>query len=127
LQYNHQHSMSTSDNLSKVSNYQNYQTFITQSDSNSSLSSFFPNSTNDGNSSQTNEDDHKRKLAGFFNDFKLNPLNFHSLDTFGCFIRYSLNLTKDQVKEIISNPQIQVWIDRNKCHGFVYQTYPKNL
>ena len=70
--------------------------------------------------------DQKRKLVGLFTEFKLNPLNFHSLDTFGCFIRYSLNLTKEQVKEIISNPQIQVWIDRNKCHGFVYQTYPKS-
>ena len=70
--------------------------------------------------------DQNKKIFGLSNDFKLNPLNFHSLDTFGSFIRHSLNLTKEQVKEIISHPQIQNWVDRNKCHGFVYQTYPKS-
>lgn len=68
----------------------------------------------------------KRKIAGLFNDFKLNPYNFHSLETFGRFIRYSLNLKSELVKEIISNPRIQYWIDKNRCHGFVYQTYPRS-
>lgn len=68
----------------------------------------------------------KRKIAGLFNDFKLNPFHFHSLETFGRFIQHSLNLKSEVVKEIISNPRIQYWIDKNRSHGFVYQTYPRS-
>jgi hypothetical protein len=52
----------------------------------------------------------------------LNPFSFHSLDTFGQFIRNSLNLRSEIANEIIKDPRIQYWIDRNKCHGFVYQS-----
>lgn len=65
-------------------------------------------------------------MGGLFNDLKLNPFHFHSLDTFGYFITHSLNLQNEQIKEILNNPKIQYWLDRNKCHGFVYQAYPKS-
>ena len=43
------------------------------------------------------------------------------MDTFGRFIRFSLNLSADTVADIVANPRIQYWIDKNKCHGLVYQ------
>ena len=67
----------------------------------------------------------KRKLVELFNQMKLDPLNFHSMETFSKFIRYRLNLKQDLVDQILTNPKVQYWIDRNKLHGFVYQTPPK--
>jgi Eukaryotic translation initiation factor 3 subunit G len=54
----------------------------------------------------------KKRLVELYSQMKLEPLNFHSTETFGKFIRFRLNL-------------MQYWIDRNKQHGFVYQTMPK--
>ena len=61
-----------------------------------------------------------------FNDFKLNPFHHQNMETFGRFIRQSLNLKNDLANDIISNPRIQFWVDRNRSHGFVYQTYPRS-
>jgi hypothetical protein len=64
-------------------------------------------------------------MAGLYNDMKLNSIHFHNLETFNLFIRYSLNLNQDLIKELISNTKVQFWIDRNKSSGFIYQAYPK--
>ena len=67
----------------------------------------------------------KDKLIELYNDMKLNPLNFHSLDTFGKFLRYRLNLEQNSVSHLLAHPKVHHWVDRNKTHGFVYQTVPK--
>jgi hypothetical protein len=59
-------------------------------------------------------------------EFRLNPFLMNGMDTFGRFMRYSLNLNIDTVIEMITNPRIQYWIDRAKSHGFVYQTNSKS-
>jgi hypothetical protein len=64
-------------------------------------------------------------MAGLYNDMKLNSIHFHNLETFNLFIRYSLNLNQDLIKELITNTKVQFWIDRNKSSGFIYQACPK--
>ncbi len=65
-----------------------------------------------------------QRIINLFTDFKLSP--YHSLDTFGRFVHNSLNLKTDVVKEIVSNPRIQLWIDKIQCHGFVSQSMPRS-
>ncbi|CAF0852849.1 unnamed protein product [Brachionus calyciflorus] len=48
-----------------------------------------------------------------------------NLETFGFFIRYTLNLSPELCKEILSNHKILHWLDRNKPDGFVYHSLPK--
>lgn len=55
----------------------------------------------------------------------LDPLNFHSTETFQKFIKYQLSLKQDLINQMLSNPKVQNWIDRNKLHGFVYQAVQK--
>ncbi len=67
---------------------------------------------------------HPRQIIDLFTDFKLSP--YHSLDTFGRFFQYSLNLKTDLVEEIISNPRIQLWIEKIQCYGFVTRSIIKS-
>jgi hypothetical protein len=64
--------------------------------------------------------------GNIFTDFRLNPFNFHNIDTFTHFARSALNITNELIKEIVSNSKIQFWMDRNKSTGFIYQTLPKS-
>lgn len=69
--------------------------------------------------------DQRRAVFGLYNDLKLSQYGLHNLETFGFFIRYTLNLSPELCKEILSNHKILHWLDRNKADGFVYHTLPK--
>ena len=69
---------------------------------------------------------HPYSYPSFFNDFKINWLHYHNMDTFSLFVSSALNLKPDIIKELVTNPKIQLWIERNKSNGFIYQAYPKS-
>ncbi len=66
----------------------------------------------------------KRRITELYNQMKLDPKNFHSLETFEKFLSTTLDLSSDVTNEILKNQKVQYWIDRNRQNGFVYQTYP---
>lgn len=64
-------------------------------------------------------------MFGLYSDLKFTQYSFPTLETFGFFIRYSLNLSPELCKEILSNHKILHWLDRNKMDGFISHTFPK--
>jgi hypothetical protein len=115
--YNHHHMIQPNYPPPPLSQIQNFNGMINKPLLNT------PNSTN--NHKQHLNNPTLLPMTGLYNDMKLNSIHFHNLETFNLFIRYSLNLNQDLIKELITNAKVQFWIDRNKSSGFIYQAYPK--